>query len=97
VASVAVVATESSFAAGLLPPVPKRQREPTIADNRMPAEWPSGAGHSSTLQEHDMFPFADNNPTHRTPFVTYALILVNVLAFLWFWRLDEKHQIAVTF
>jgi rhomboid family protein len=44
-----------------------------------------------------MFPFADNNPTHRTAVVTYALILVNVLAFLWFWRLDEKDQIAVTF
>src|SRR5687768_18052560 len=44
-----------------------------------------------------MFPFADNNPTHRTPYVTYALILANVLGFLWFWRLDERQQIAVTF
>jgi membrane associated rhomboid family serine protease len=44
-----------------------------------------------------MFPFADNNPTHRTPVVTYALILANVLAFLWFWRLDEPKQLAVTF
>jgi membrane associated rhomboid family serine protease len=44
-----------------------------------------------------MFPFADNNPTHRTPYVTYALILVNALAFLWFWRLDEREQLAVTF
>ena len=44
-----------------------------------------------------MFPFADNNPTHRTPYVTYALILANVLGFLWFWRLEERQQIAVTF
>jgi membrane associated rhomboid family serine protease len=44
-----------------------------------------------------MFPFADNNPTHRTPYVTYALILVNALAFLWFSRLDEPQQLAVTF
>jgi membrane associated rhomboid family serine protease len=44
-----------------------------------------------------MFPFADNNPTHRTPVITYALILANVLAFLWFWRLDDQEQIAVTF
>jgi membrane associated rhomboid family serine protease len=44
-----------------------------------------------------MFPFADNNPTHRTPYITYVLILVNALAFLWFWRLDERQQLAVTF
>jgi membrane associated rhomboid family serine protease len=44
-----------------------------------------------------MFPFADNNPTHRTPYVTYALILINVLAFLWLVRLDERKRIAVTF
>jgi membrane associated rhomboid family serine protease len=43
-----------------------------------------------------MFPFADNNPTHRTPVVTYALILANVLAFLWFWQLDERQQMGVT-
>ena len=44
-----------------------------------------------------MFPFADNNPTHRTPYITYALILVNALAFLWFSRLDERGQLAVTY
>ena len=44
-----------------------------------------------------MFPFADKNPTHRTPFVTYALILANALAFLWFWQLSDQQQIAVTF
>jgi membrane associated rhomboid family serine protease len=44
-----------------------------------------------------MFPFADNLPTHRTPVVTYALILANVLAFLWFSQLDERGQLAVTY
>jgi membrane associated rhomboid family serine protease len=44
-----------------------------------------------------MFPFADNNPTHRTPVVTYALILANVLAFVWLSQLDEPKQLAVTF
>jgi membrane associated rhomboid family serine protease len=44
-----------------------------------------------------MFPFADNNPTHRTAVVTYAIILANVLAFLWFSQLSDQEQIAVTF
>ncbi len=30
-----------------------------------------------------MLPLDDDNPTHRTPFVTWALIAANVLAFLW--------------
>lgn len=44
-----------------------------------------------------MFPFADNNPTHRSAAVTYTLILINVLAFLWYSRLSEEERIAVTF
>jgi membrane associated rhomboid family serine protease len=44
-----------------------------------------------------MFPFADDNPTHRTPVITYLLILMNALAFLWVRQLDEEQQIAVTF
>jgi membrane associated rhomboid family serine protease len=43
-----------------------------------------------------MVPFADNNPTHRTPFVTYALIAANVIAFLWFGSLDQQRQLAVS-
>ena len=30
-----------------------------------------------------MFPLRDDNPTERTPFVTIALIVVNILVFLW--------------
>lgn len=44
-----------------------------------------------------IIPFADNNPTRRTPVVTYALILANVLAFLWFAQLNEQGQLAVTY
>ena len=29
-----------------------------------------------------MFPIRDHNPSTRTPFVTYALIAVNVIVFL---------------
>ncbi len=43
-----------------------------------------------------MFPFADNNPTHRTPFVTYAIIAANVIAFLWFSGLGDERQIEAT-
>lgn len=30
-----------------------------------------------------LFPFRDDNPTRHTPVVTYGLVAVNVLAFLW--------------
>ena len=37
-----------------------------------------------------MFPFRDHNPSGRTPFVTYALIALNVLIFLTYWaELDD--------
>lgn len=39
-----------------------------------------------------MFPLYDNNPTNRTPLVTYALIAVNLLVFLWMSRLPELPQ-----
>ena len=29
------------------------------------------------------FPFHDDNPTERTPVVTYGIVAINVLAFLW--------------
>jgi membrane associated rhomboid family serine protease len=32
-----------------------------------------------------MFPIRDHNPSTRTPFVTYALIIANVLIFLAYW------------
>ncbi len=37
-------------------------------------------------------PFHDDNPTQRTPVVTYALVAVNVLVFLWMSRLPELQQ-----
>ena len=43
-----------------------------------------------------MFPFADNNPTHRTPFVTYTLIAINVIAFIWFGSLSDQRQLVAT-
>ena len=39
-----------------------------------------------------MFPLYDNNPTQRTPVVTYALVAINVLVFLWMSRLPEVQQ-----
>ncbi|OHB70871.1 MAG: hypothetical protein A2V70_17740 [Planctomycetes bacterium RBG_13_63_9] len=38
------------------------------------------------------FPFHDDNPTSRMPVITCALIGVNVVVFLWFWRLPEADQ-----
>ena len=32
-----------------------------------------------------MFPIRDHNPSGRTPFVTYALIAINMLVFLGYW------------
>tara|TARA_R110002096_G_scaffold97378_4_gene217145 strand:+ start:1090 stop:1839 length:750 start_codon:yes stop_codon:yes gene_type:complete len=32
-----------------------------------------------------MFPIRDHNPSGRTPYVTYALIVVNVIVFVWSW------------
>jgi hypothetical protein len=32
-----------------------------------------------------MFPIRDHNPSDRTPFVTYALIAINVVVFLSYW------------
>jgi membrane associated rhomboid family serine protease len=37
-------------------------------------------------------PFHDNNPIRHTPVVTYALVAINVLVFLWMSRLPETQQ-----
>ncbi len=39
-----------------------------------------------------MFPIRDHNPSEKTPFVTYALIAINVLVFIGYWPLfgDER-------
>jgi membrane associated rhomboid family serine protease len=44
-----------------------------------------------------MFPLYDNNPTQRTPVVTYALVAINVLVFFWMSRLPEPQQQLLTY
>ncbi len=44
-----------------------------------------------------MLPIKDNNPTHITPYVTYALIAANVLAFLIILALPEEMQGRIKF
>lgn len=39
-----------------------------------------------------MFPLYDNNPIQRTPLVTYAIIAINMLVFLWAGSLSEWEQ-----
>ncbi len=38
-----------------------------------------------------MLPVSDQNPTRTTPFVNYALIALNVLAFLYEWSQIQIH------
>jgi membrane associated rhomboid family serine protease len=42
-----------------------------------------------------MFPLRDDNPTHHTPVVTIALIVVNVLVFLWEMALGEQARLEM--
>ncbi len=43
-----------------------------------------------------MFPFADTNPTKRWEIVTFVLVAINVLSFVWFNGLDpQRQQMAV--
>ncbi len=42
-----------------------------------------------------MLPLTDHNPRRTTPFVTYALIAVNILAFMWELSLGESLQRAL--
>jgi membrane associated rhomboid family serine protease len=42
-----------------------------------------------------MIPLRDENPTHRVPFVNYALIVINVLVFLWQVSLGAQGEAAV--
>jgi membrane associated rhomboid family serine protease len=44
-----------------------------------------------------MFPLYDNNPTERTPVVTFLLVAVNVLVFLWMSRLPDWRQELITY
>ncbi len=43
-----------------------------------------------------MFPIRDHNPSGRTPYVTWALIAVNVAAFLLYWpQLDTERAMTI--
>jgi membrane associated rhomboid family serine protease len=42
-------------------------------------------------------PLYDDNPTLRTPFVTIAVIVLNVLVFLWELGLDPRAEIAMSY
>lgn len=44
-----------------------------------------------------MFPIRDHNPSGRTPYVTIALIAVNVLIFLWYFLTMSEYQIGEFF
>ncbi|MDE0588979.1 rhomboid family intramembrane serine protease [Halocynthiibacter sp. C4] len=45
-----------------------------------------------------MFPIRDHNPSQRTPFVTYALIAINIVVFLSYWQyLDDPRVINAFF
>jgi membrane associated rhomboid family serine protease len=43
-----------------------------------------------------MFPFGDTIPTKRWAIVTYFLVAINALSFLWFQSLPEREQMKVT-
>ncbi len=44
-----------------------------------------------------MFPIRDHNPSERTPYVTYALIAINVIVFLSYWPLFNDEPALAAF
>lgn len=44
-----------------------------------------------------MFPIRDCNPSGRTPYVTWALIAINLVAFLAYWPAGTNESVAATF
>lgn len=44
-----------------------------------------------------MFPIRDHNPSGRTPYVTYALIALNIVIFLSYWPLFEDDRALMLF
>ncbi len=44
-----------------------------------------------------MFPIRDHNPSGRTPYVTYALIAINIVVFLSYWPLFEDPRRLMQF
>ena len=51
----------------------------------MAPEWLDAVSHPRHCRL--MFPIRDHNPSGRTPFVTYALMAINILVFLGYWPL----------
>jgi membrane associated rhomboid family serine protease len=43
------------------------------------------------------FPFRDDNPTVRTPWVTYAVVALNVAALLWLSHLPDRQQMTAVY
>jgi membrane associated rhomboid family serine protease len=44
-----------------------------------------------------LIPFHDDNPTRHAPVVTYALVAINVLVFVWMSRLPQSRQEVLTY
>lgn len=44
-----------------------------------------------------MFPIRDHNPSGRTPYVTYALIAINIVVFLYSWPLEGDPHLLMAF
>ena len=44
-----------------------------------------------------MFPLRDHNPTGKTPYVTYALMLVNIIVFFSYWGFIEDARRIIPF
>ncbi|EPX80820.1 rhomboid family intramembrane serine protease [Litoreibacter arenae] len=44
-----------------------------------------------------MFPIRDHNPSERTPYVTYALIALNVVIFVSYWPLFDNERALAAF
>lgn len=48
-------------------------------------------------QRRAMFPIRDHNPSERTPYVTYALIAINVVIFASYWPLFDNEPALAAF
>ncbi|UZD91729.1 rhomboid family intramembrane serine protease [Cognatishimia activa] len=44
-----------------------------------------------------MFPIRDHNPSDSTPFITYALVAINILVFIYSWPLADQPRLLGAF
>jgi membrane associated rhomboid family serine protease len=49
----------------------------------------AGRAQAAPQRTPDMLPIADDNPTRTTPFVNYALLIANILAYVWQFVLES--------